>query len=85
MSREQLFVVRAEALTMSGVSIAALDRAAADAAISATVRALGGVRNCAEAFAYEFGEHPDLTAERMRGARRAVAALYGGGGRADLA
>jgi hypothetical protein len=51
MSREQLFLVRAEALTMSGVSIAALDRAAADAAISATVRALGGVRNCAAAFA----------------------------------
>jgi hypothetical protein len=80
MSREQLFVVRAEALTISGVSVAALDRAAADAAISATVRALGGVRNCAAAFAYEFGEHPDLTAERMRGARSAVAALYGGGG-----
>jgi hypothetical protein len=79
MSREQLAVVRAEALTMSGVSIAALDRAAADAAIRATVRALGGVRNCMAAFAYEFGEHPDLTAERMRGALRAVAMLYGGG------
>jgi hypothetical protein len=24
-------------------------------------------------------DHPDLTAERMRGARRAVAMLYGGG------
>ena len=79
MSREQLFLVRAEALTMSGVSMAALDRAAADAAIRMTVRALGGVRNCAAAFAHEFGEHPDLTAERMRGARRAVAHLYGGG------
>ena len=33
----------------------------------------------AEAFAHEFGEHPDITAERMRGARRAVAHLYGGG------
>lgn len=79
MSREQLSVVRAEALTMSGVSIAALDRPAADAAIRTTVRALGGVRNCAAAFAYEFGERPDLTAERMRGARRVVAVLYGGG------
>ena len=77
MSREQLFLARAEALTMSGVSMAALDRAAADAAIRTTVRALGGVRNCAAAFAYEFGEHPDITAERMRGARHAVANLYG--------
>jgi hypothetical protein len=32
------------------------------------------------AFAYEVGEHPDLTAERMRWVRRAVTALYGGGG-----
>jgi hypothetical protein len=79
MSREQLFLMRAQALTMSGVSIVALDRAAADAAIRTTVRASGGVRNCTAAFAYEFGEHPDLTAERMRGARRAVAMLYGGG------
>ena len=77
MSREQLFLVRAEALTVSGVSMAALDRAAADAAIRTTVRALGGVRNCTAAFAYEFGEHPDITAQRMRGARHAVAKLYG--------
>jgi hypothetical protein len=41
---------------------------------------LGGVRNCMAAFAYEDGEHPDLTAERMRRVRRAVTALYGGGG-----
>ena len=79
MSREQLFLVRAEALTMSGVSMAALDRAAADAAIRTTVRGLGGVRNCVAAFAYECGEHPEITAERMRRARRAVANLYGGG------
>jgi hypothetical protein len=79
MSREQLFLARAEVLTMSGVSMDALDRAAADAVIRTTVRALGGVRNCAAAFAYEFGEHPDVIAERMRVARRAVAALYGDG------
>ncbi len=79
MSPEQLFLVRAEALTLSGLSMAALDRAAADAAIRMTVRALGGVRNCGAAFAHEFGEHPDITAERMRGARCAVAHLYGGG------
>jgi hypothetical protein len=79
MSREQLFLVRAEVLTMSGVSIAALDRAAADAAIRTKVRELGGVRNCVAEFAHEFGEHPDITAERMRGARRVVARLYGGG------
>jgi hypothetical protein len=79
MSREQLFLARAEALAMSGVSMAALDRAAADAAIRMTVRGLGGVRNCVAAFAHEFGEHPDITAERMRGARRVVADLYGGG------
>lgn len=79
MSTEQLFLLRAEALTMSGVSMAALDRAAADAAIRATVRSLGGARNYVAAFAHEFGEHPDITAERMRGARRVVAHLYGGG------
>jgi hypothetical protein len=78
MSPEQLFLVRAEALTMSGVSMAALDRAAADSAIRTTVRALGGVHNCVAAFAQEFGEHPDMTAERMRGARQVVAHLYGG-------
>jgi hypothetical protein len=78
LSREQLFLVRAEVLTMSGVSMAALDRRAADAVIGTTVRALGGVRNCVAAFAQEFGEHPDITAERMRGARLVVAHLYGG-------
>ena len=62
---------------MSGVPMAKLDRAAADAVIRTTVRGLGGVRNCMAAFAYEFGEHPDTTAERMRRARRAVANLYG--------
>jgi hypothetical protein len=78
LSREQLFLVRAEVLTMSGVSMAALDRGTADAVIRTTVRTLGGVRNCVAAFAHEFGEHPDITAERMRGARRVVANLYGG-------
>ncbi len=76
MSREQIFLARAEALAVSGVSLAELDRAAADAAIRATVAAFGGVRNCVAAFAYEFGEHPECTAERMRRARRAVAELY---------
>lgn len=76
MSREQLFLARAEALAVSGVPMAELDRAAADAAIRATVRAFGGMRNCVAAFAYEFGEHPETAAERMRRARRAVADLY---------
>jgi hypothetical protein len=79
MSRERLFLARAEALAISGVSMAELDRAAADAAIRATVRALGGVRNCVAAFAYEFGEHPETASERMRRARRAVADLYRAG------
>jgi hypothetical protein len=79
MSPEQLFLMRAEALTMSGVSMAALDRVAAEVAILTTVRAVGGAGNCGPAFAQEFGEHPDLTAERMRGARRVVSFLYGGG------
>jgi len=77
MSPELQFLMRAEALTMSGVAMAVLDRAAADAAIGATVRALGGADNCAAAFAYECGEHPDITAERMRAARLTVADLYG--------
>ncbi len=76
MSREQLFLARAEVLSVSGVSMTELDRAAADAAIQVTVRALGGVRNCVTAFAYEFGEYPETAAERMRRARRAVADLY---------
>jgi hypothetical protein len=78
-SREELFLVRAEALTMSGVSMAALDRAAADAAIRTTIRALGGLHSCVAAFAHECGDHPDMTAERMRGARRVIARLYGDG------
>jgi hypothetical protein len=32
-----------------------------------------GVQNATD----PFGEHPDTTAERMRGARRVVAHLYG--------
>jgi hypothetical protein len=76
MSREQLSIARAEVLAVSGVPIAELDRAAADAAIRATVRAYGSLRNCVAAFAYEFGEHPETTSERMRRARLAVADLY---------
>ena len=76
MSREQLFIARAEVLAVSGVPVAELDRAGADAVIRATVRAHGGVRECVAALAYEFGAHPDTAAEQMRRARRAVADLY---------
>jgi hypothetical protein len=31
-----------------------------------------GPRNCSARMAYEFGEHPDLAARRMRWARRVV-------------
>lgn len=77
MSAGDLFIARAEVLAVSGLPLGgSVARRDADAAIRAAVRAHGGVRGCVAALAYEFGEHPETTAERMRRARAAVASLY---------
>ncbi|HSV66527.1 MAG TPA: hypothetical protein VLJ59_11550 [Mycobacteriales bacterium] len=73
-----LTVARAEALAVSPVCRADhLDRAAADAAIRASVRAHGGTRGCAAALAQAFGDHPETAGPRMRWARHTVESLYG--------
>ncbi|WP_213453778.1 hypothetical protein [Rhizomonospora bruguierae] len=77
MSRFLLFTARAEALAVSTAPTGAvLDRSRADAAIRDAVRAYG-VRGCSAAVAYEYGEHPDVAARRMRWALGIVAELYG--------
>jgi hypothetical protein len=48
-------------------------------AVAAAVRRLGR-RGCAGRVAEEYGEHPDLAAERMRWARQAVAEAFAGRG-----
>lgn len=42
-----------------------------------------GSRGCAGRVAQEFGEHPDLAAERMRWARQAVDMVFGAPGRRE--
>ena len=77
MSARDLFVARAEVLAVSDLSLGGpVARRDADAAIRATIRTHGGVRGCVAALAYEFGEHPETAAERMRRARAVVASLY---------
>jgi uncharacterized membrane protein len=44
------------------------------AAIRISLRTQGGVSGCAVAFATEYGEHPESSAERMRWALSQVAA-----------
>lgn len=74
-----LFLTRAEILAVSPVSVAdRLDRAAADAAIRATIRVRGGVKACVAALAQEYGDRPETASARMTWARQTVAALYRG-------
>jgi hypothetical protein len=69
-------VARAEALFVSTLSAAEPhDRVVLEAAIAAAVRDYHGVRGCADLMAAEFGEHPELAAERMRWARDAAGPL----------
>lgn len=78
MSQQTLSLARAQALAVSEMPAAAvLDRGSVDAAIRATVRALGGVSGCVAALAQEFGEHPETAPLRMRWARATVASVYG--------
>jgi hypothetical protein len=72
-----LSLARAQALAVSAISAAeGLDRASVDAAVRATVRALGGVDGCVAALAREFGERPETAPLRMRWAKQAVSSLY---------
>ena len=77
MSRSMIFTARAEALAASALPASvAVDRANIDAAIEQAIR-LYGVQGCAAAVAYEYGERPDLAADRMRWALRTISELYG--------
>lgn len=51
-------------------------------AIAAAVRRFG-IRGCAGRVAQEFGEHPEIAAERMRWARQVVTGAFGGPGMPD--
>jgi hypothetical protein len=67
---------RTEALFASEVQPSdALSADEVRAAVRRMVRRYG-VRGCAAAVAYEFGEHPDTAAARMRWAGRLVAASF---------
>ena len=77
MSREKLFLARAEVLALSAVPAAELlDRTLVDAAIRSTVRRHGTVRACVAALAEQFGDRPETTSVRIRWARDTVASLY---------
>jgi hypothetical protein len=81
-----LFLSRAEILALAPISATdPLDRATADQAIRHTVRRHGGVRHCAAALAYEFGEHPEIICKRMSWAREVVANLYPSSARPSVA
>ncbi len=78
MTALDLTVARAEALFASTLSAAEPhDRAVLDAAIAAAVRDYNGVRGCAAVMAAEFGDHPQLAAERMLWARDTARTLAG--------
>jgi hypothetical protein len=77
-SRQMLSLARAQVLAVSAVSAAErLDRGTVDAAIRATILALGGVDGCVAALAREFGDRPETAPLRMRWAKQAVATVYG--------
>lgn len=70
-------VIRAEALALSPVSAAEmLDLAAAEHAIVRTMTDHGGADGCAAALAQEFGDHPEVAADRMRWASGVVRSLF---------
>lgn len=79
MNNDVLSQARAEALAMSTLSASVHpDRAAADAAIRASVLRYGGVRGCAAAMAQEFGDRPETACVRMRWANSMIENLYAG-------
>jgi hypothetical protein len=73
-------VTRAEALFASDLQAADVkDTAIVDRTVTDLLRQ-DGPRGCSARMAYEFGEHPDLAAERMRWARRVVRQSVGSSG-----
>jgi hypothetical protein len=65
-------VTRAEALFASSLQAEDVkDSEVVDRTVTDLLR-LDGPRGCSARMAYEFGEHPDLAAQRMRWARRVV-------------
>jgi hypothetical protein len=72
-----LTAARTEALFVSSLSAwTEPGPAAVAAAISDSIRAYGGVRNCAAEVAAAYGDYPEGSVARMRWARRMVAAAY---------
>jgi hypothetical protein len=68
---------RAEALFASPLQAADVeDTEIVDRAVTDQLRR-DGPRGCSARMAYEFGEHPDLAARRMRWARRVVGQSVG--------
>ena len=77
MSRNILDLARTRALALSTASAREqLDRATADTVIRRAMRSHGGVQGCTTALAQQYGEHPELTAPRVRWASQRIAALY---------
>jgi hypothetical protein len=69
-----MLATRAEALFVSNLQPS--DHPDADdvaRAIRTSLRTFGGVVGCAQAFAAEYGEHPEIAADRMRWALAVVA------------
>lgn len=74
-------VTRAEALFASDLQAADVnDTEVVDRTVADLLRQ-DGPGGCSARMAYEFGEHPDLAAERMRWARRVVRQPVGTGDR----
>ncbi|MEV6303390.1 hypothetical protein AB0M02_28530 [Actinoplanes sp. NPDC051861] len=73
-----LAAARAEALFTSHLSTGSHPSGDIVAeAIRDAVRAHGGVRGCAADVAFEYGDHPEMAAPRMRWALDLVHTLYG--------
>jgi uncharacterized membrane protein len=68
-----LTAARAEALFTSALSTGSWPTSVeVKAAITAAVRSHGGTRGCAAKVAWEYGEHPETAAPRMRWARSVI-------------
>jgi hypothetical protein len=74
---DPLTAARAEALFTSDLPTGSHPtRDTVTAAISRTVRMHHGIRSCATVLAYEYGEHPETAAPRMRWARQTIETAY---------
>jgi hypothetical protein len=71
----RLNVSDARCLALFASTLQPSDTSTADMIASAISRAVQrlGTRGCAEKMAQEFGDHPDVAAERMRWARQLAA------------